>query len=68
MMSDKSIKERSEEANLLAPYYIETRYPADPPPEYSREKARIAIETAERVRQFVWTKFGLGNSAPELQV
>lgn len=53
-----------EEANLLTPYYIETRYPADPPPVYSREEAQMAIGTAERIRQFMRTKLGVENNGP----
>jgi len=45
-------------------HYIETRYPADPPPVYSREEAQMAIGTAERIRQFVRTKLGVENNGP----
>ena len=45
-------------------YYIETRYPADPPPVYSREEAQMAIRTAERIRQFMRTKLGVENNGP----
>ena len=48
----------------MNPYYIETRYPADPPPVYSREEAQMAIGTAERIRQFVRTKLGVENNGP----
>lgn len=40
----------------LNKYYIETKYPADMPVDYSREEAEKAIETAEEIYNFAEKK------------
>lgn len=48
-----------DEAELLAPYYVEARYPAEPLVTYPRQVAEKALRAAERLYQFVREKLGM---------
>lgn len=48
-----------DEAELLTPYYIEARYPAEPLITYPREAAEKALRAAERLCQFVRERLGM---------
>lgn len=50
---DNSFRGIEEECYILNKYYIETRYPIDPPLEYSKSEAKIALQSAEKVRNFI---------------
>jgi len=41
---------------LLNDYYIETRYPLDPPINYSKKEARIALDAVDNIKKFVLIK------------
>lgn len=50
---DKGFLEFLDECLLLSRYYIETRYPSLVPIEYTKEEAKKAIETAEKITEFI---------------
>ncbi|MCM8792840.1 MAG: HEPN domain-containing protein [Candidatus Omnitrophica bacterium] len=49
LLKDKALKNLKESVNILNGYYVEVKYPADMPIEYSKEEARQAIKYAELV-------------------
>lgn len=52
---EPEIKKYEEELDMLATYYIETRYPGDYP-EFSWQDAKEAYEAAKRIKIFVKEK------------
>jgi len=52
-MADRKIVE---ECEFLTDYYVDTRYPVYWPATYSREEAKKAKESTERIREFVRAK------------
>jgi len=56
---DKDFLELEKEVIYLNDYYIETRYPMDFPIDYKKNDAKKAVESAERVINFVLNKLGI---------
>jgi len=52
-MADRKIVE---ECEFLTDYYVDTRYPVYWPATYSREEAKKAKESTEKIREFVRAK------------
>lgn len=50
---NKNFSVLEEECILLNDYYIESRYPQDAPIDYPKKEARVALECAERIMNFV---------------
>lgn len=55
---DQSFEELREDAVLLNPYYTDTRYPTTWTVGLLQKDAYTALETVERIREFVLSKLG----------
>lgn len=55
---DKAFSRFRENCQILDGYYIETKYPAAPPADYPKEEAKVAIEKAKGIFEFVKKKLG----------
>lgn len=53
---DKRFQEFEDDCGILNEYFIETKYPSDPPIDYPKEEADKALESAEEVLNFVVKK------------
>lgn len=53
---DKEFSELTDDCVRLTKYYIDTRYPVEPPVIYSRNEAEMAINSAERILEFIKKK------------
>lgn len=53
---DASFAELREDVKLLTPYYVDTRYPAVWPMGFTKNDARVALDAAGRIREFVKEK------------
>ena len=59
VQGDTSFRQLGEEATLLNPYYVDTRYPAVWPTGFTKDDAQRALEAAGRVRELVKAKLSL---------
>jgi HEPN domain-containing protein len=57
--SDPAFVELESDCELLAPFYIETRYPVHWPTHFSSNEANQAFESAQRINYFVKKKLTL---------
>lgn len=56
LQTDRSFKEVKEDAILINPYYVDTRYPGTWPIGFSKDDALTAFAAAGRIREFIKKK------------
>jgi HEPN domain-containing protein len=59
MSDDRSFDQLREDCEYLTTFYVDTRYPAHWPTNFSHQETRKALESASRIRSFVKGKLGL---------
>ena len=57
------IKNRKTDLEFLSRYYVETRYPGDYP-EFTVAECENALESARRIREFVYEKISKQQNVP----